>query len=71
MKQLQFWRIWTRGWGPRDWWAYVRREGFAFWLACHLPRKVAYWAFIRVVASTGDGPGPDFDRIAKHWEARG
>lgn len=45
------WRIWTRGWGIRDWWHWFSREGFWCWIAFRLPRKLAYWAFIRVHAA--------------------
>lgn len=69
MKHLQFWRIWTAGWGPRDWWRYLRREGFAVWIAFMLPRRMALWAFIRVYAHGCKGsPGEEYERIYRAWE---
>jgi len=62
------WRLWTRGWGPRDWWYWVRREGFPMWVAWCIPRSIAYWVFIRVYAAAGDA-GADYDRVCKAWEA--
>ena len=40
------------------------------WIAWHLPRKVALWAFIRVYAKDGEAPGPDYKRIYDAWEVR-
>lgn len=42
------WRLWTRGWGPRDWWFWFRREGFPMWVACHAPKRIVYWCAILV-----------------------
>jgi len=44
------WRLWTRGFGPRDWWYWFRRTGFPVWVAWHLPTRWVYWCAIRVVA---------------------
>ena len=45
-------------------------EKFAWWFAYKLPRKVAYLAFIRVYAASGDAPGPEFARACDKWEGR-
>jgi hypothetical protein len=63
------WRIWTRGWGPRDWWYWFRMEGFPFWVARHLPKRVLLWAFIHVYAKDGQSPGPEYCRVYDHWES--
>lgn len=62
------WRLWTPGWGVRDWWQWVRREGLPLWIAFRLPRRVVYWAYIRVSASATDSPGTEFDLACKAWE---
>lgn len=62
------WRLWTPGWYLSGWWDWVKEatpRQLAFWL----PRKVAYWAFIRVYGLSGNGPGEDFARICRLWEA--
>jgi len=38
------------------------------WIAWRLPRRIALWAFIRVYAADGQSPGPDYERVYKHWE---
>lgn len=63
------WRLWTRGFGVRDWWGWFRRDGWPLWVVCHLPARIVYWAFIRVHAAEG-GPPTEFDRAAKYWAAR-
>lgn len=62
------WRLWTRGWGPRDWWHWFTSEGFPSWIARRLPRRIAYWAFIRVHAA-GEANWT-FAEVADHWENR-
>lgn len=63
------WRLWTRGWGPRDWWFWFRREGFPMWVAWALPRRIALWAFIRVISASGDSPSEiTYDSAYKAWE---
>jgi hypothetical protein len=42
------WRLWTRGFGPRDWWHWWRTQGFPMWVAWHLPRRLVYWCVVRV-----------------------
>jgi len=63
------WRLWTRGWGVRAWWDWFYRDGWPLWVACHLPPRIVYWAFIRVHARDGQNPGEDFNRAAKGWAA--
>lgn len=64
------WRIWTRGWGVRAWWYWFTTEGFPMWLAWALPRKIALWCFIRVMAATGDSPDQiTYESAYKAWEA--
>lgn len=55
------WRFWTKGWGPRGWWAWVK-ESVPMWAAYALPRSVALWGFVRVYASTMDSPGPEYEK---------
>lgn len=38
-------------------------------VAMRLPKRVAYWAFIRVYAVLGDC-GPEFQRVCNEWERR-
>jgi hypothetical protein len=65
------WRLWTRGWGVRDWWAWVRTEGFPMWVVRHLPPRMVYFAFIRVCALTGANPRDlTFDGACQAWEAK-
>jgi hypothetical protein len=65
------WRLWTRGWGPRDWWRWFRREGWPIWAVSRLPPRLAYWAYIRVVALSGDNPdNVTFRRATDEWRAR-
>lgn len=63
------WRIWTRGWGPRDWWRWVKSEGFALWVAQHLPRRIALLTFVRVSAACGLSPELcTYETCYKAWE---
>ena len=48
----------------RAWW----HERLPFWVARHLPRKVAYFAFIRVHAASE--VHWDFATVARVWETR-
>jgi hypothetical protein len=68
VQHFQFWRIWTDGWGPRDWARWTWREALPMWVAWHLPHKVALWAFIRVYAKDGQSPGPEYSRVYDAWE---
>ena len=63
------WRLWTRGWGPRGWYFWMI-EAIPRQLAWMLPRKIAWWALIRVYAQTGDAPGPEYGRVYEAWEKR-
>jgi hypothetical protein len=63
-------------WRPGYWWYSLkywireRPEKITFWLAFHMPRRLAYWAFIRVCAATGEAPYLiTFESAAKAWEA--
>ena len=68
MVNFQVWQIWTKGWGPRAWWYGFIHEKLPMAFAWALPRAIAYWAFIRVYAADGEGPGTEFDRVCKAWE---
>lgn len=59
------WRLWTRGWGPRSWWYWVR-EATPRAIAMRLPRRIALWAFIRVHAAEPNGPG-NYASAYDHW----
>jgi hypothetical protein len=37
----------------------TRKERIVIWVAWHLPRSIAYWAYIRV-ATAGDKPGTPY-----------
>jgi hypothetical protein len=37
-------------------------------IAWLLPRSVALWAFIRVYACDGNGPGPEYSQKYQAWE---
>ena len=64
------WRLWTRGWGPRDWWYWFVHDGFPMWVAWALPRRIALWTFIRVMAATGDNPDNiTYKSAYDAWEA--
>ena len=58
-----------------NWWLFRYRcsrwrEDLPMRLAWMLPRKVALWAFIRVMAATGDNPADiTYDSAYKAWEA--
>ena len=44
------------------WWYYDRKrlpDTIAQWIAMHLPKRVAYWAYIRVHASATTGTFAD------------
>lgn len=51
--------------GPHDW----LRERLPWWIAFHLPRKVALFAFVRVYGVIGEC-GPDYARVYAAWERR-
>lgn len=62
------WRLWTKGWGPRGWWDWVVYST-PMWAAFALPRQVAYWAYIRVMAASGRAPDHiTFDEACAAWE---
>ncbi len=63
------WRIWTRGWGPRDWWFWFKDSGFPMWFAWALPRYLAYWTYIRVHTASNDGASDEAIATMKAWEA--
>lgn len=65
------WRLWTRGWGPRSWWYWWRTEGWPMFVVWKiLTPRLCYWAFIRVYALGGQGPGPEFKEVCDRWEAK-
>jgi len=64
------WRLWTRGWGPRDWWYWFRKEGLPFWIARHLPKRVMLWAFIIVYGNGFDSPKDDYKQVYDAWVAK-
>lgn len=50
----------------------VLADRFIQWLSFRIPRKLAYFAYIRVTACTAwdfDVDGPRFDATCKAWEA--
>ena len=49
-------------------WFREQPEKLAWWVACRIPRKVEYLAFIRVYAAGVDAPGPEFQQVCNHWE---
>lgn len=61
------WRLWTPGWGLRDWWYWFTRKGLPLWAARHLPARIALWAFILVYAHDGQSPGPDYSPKYAAW----
>ena len=54
----------------------LRTEGIPQFIAYRVPRKVAYWAFIRVFSSAwadAENKTPDeltYDEVAKAWECK-
>ena len=59
------WRLWTKGFGPRDWWFWFSREGFPLWVAVHLPPRIVYWCTVRVGTYEPEELSPeDFEK----WE---
>ena len=47
---------------------YHFREKLWLWFVWHLPRKLAYWCFIRVYSCTMEAPGPEYEKVCKAWE---
>lgn len=39
------------------WWLMRKLENAKIWIAWHLPKSIAYWAFIRMAAKTNGNPG--------------
>lgn len=64
------WRLWTRGWGPRDWWYWFYTEGFPLWVARHTPPRIALWTFIMVYAGSVDSPREDYKRAYDAWVSK-
>jgi len=60
------WRLWTRGFGVRDWWHWFRVTGFPVWVAFHLPPRWVYWCAIRV--ATHEPASLSLEEFAT-WEA--
>jgi hypothetical protein len=58
-------QLWMFSYNLRHRWP----EQFWWWIAFHLPRKVALFAMVRVAAASGKGPDElTFDSMYKHWE---
>lgn len=55
-----------------EWWWYVSRrlnmEALLWKIAWLLPRSIALLAFVRVSASTGEAPGPEYATAYKAFE---
>jgi hypothetical protein len=54
-----------------------QRERLVMWVAWHLPRHLAYWAFVRVAAAatTGEWSGSVPDQVSvmeamRRWDGR-
>jgi hypothetical protein len=58
-------RLWVIHCTVRHWWT----ERLPFWIAWHLPRRVAYLAFFRVYGAWGQA-GPDLVPVCDAWEGR-
>jgi hypothetical protein len=59
LNTLRYWRLYL---------AYVYRERLPFWIAMHLPARIAYFAFIRVHAASE--VHWSFREVAETWEQR-
>jgi hypothetical protein len=57
-------------WPLRSRLRYFCTETLPWWVAFHLPRKVALFAFIRVYGVLGIC-GPEFEAAYAEWERRG
>ena len=49
-------------------WRRETAEKLRWKVAWLLPRKIALLAFVRVMACTGDSPGPEYSNAYKAWE---
>jgi hypothetical protein len=66
--------VWQRVLIRNDWWLYPILRWWRDWpmrIAWWLPRDIALWAFIRVYAADGDGPGPDYAAKYDYWVRQG
>jgi len=67
------WKIAHGWWHVRVYWPAVVRHWWHWklprWVCYRVPRKVVYFAFIRVYAILGQGPGPDVIDAMNRWEA--
>jgi hypothetical protein len=57
----------------RLWWFRWRWSQFCeriqLWISWRVPRKIAYWCFIRVATyKNGDAPDPSVITIMKRWD---
>ena len=43
------------------------RDKFCLTIVAWLPKRILYWAFIRVYAADGTGPGLDYKAKAEYW----
>lgn len=62
------WRLWTRGWGVRSWWWWMTDSAIPLWFAWHMPRYLAYWAYIRVYSASNDGLSDEANNTMDAWE---
>lgn len=62
------WRMWTYGWGVKSWWSWFREDGFPIWVAWRLPKRIAFWTFIRIYSKDGQAPGIEYDRVCREWD---
>jgi len=65
-EDIRRWSLRYRWWVLRLW-LHGLPDRLCWHLAYWLPRRVALFAFVRVYASTGDGPGPEYERIYRTW----
>lgn len=38
------------------------------WVAWRLPKRIAFWTFIRVYSKDGQAPGIEYDRVCREWD---
>ncbi len=63
----------TLSWIRREYWWHASRrvslDALCWRLAWLIPRRIAYLCFVRVYASSGEGPGPEYTAACKAWES--
>lgn len=55
-------------WWILKYWAKRQPDRCAWWVANHLPRRIALLTFVRVYSAWGEC-GPDYEHVYKAWEA--